>query len=99
MNDGGWNETPMQVKEKINELLFFEWDPLGISELDGFGETNTDEYRRYVEPLYDLLRVGSDSFIIMNYLNSVEYKLLGRFLTYSKSLIVSQKLSALSAEI
>ncbi len=43
---------------RVDEILFQQWDPIGVSDLLGSGNVR-DEYRSYVPALLALLRQGA----------------------------------------
>lgn len=44
-------ERALEVQGAIRKILFFDWDPTGVSELGGLD----DEYDAYIAPVYRIL--------------------------------------------
>ena len=49
-------ERALQIQNSIRQILFFDWDPIGVSR----DSTCDDEYDAYIAPIYRVL-VGSRS--------------------------------------
>jgi hypothetical protein len=49
------NEKDLEVYKKIDEILYFEWDPIGIKSLDGA----RDEYVSYTPQIFSLKKSGA----------------------------------------
>ena len=57
----------------LDDLLYDEWDPLGVND-----SAPRDEYSSYAYPLYHLSRTGCSEVEIVGYLNQVSLKWFGR---------------------
>jgi len=66
-------ESELAFYKLIDKLLYRDWDPIGISELNG----PTDEYQGYLPIIFNLALKSSDINIIADYLLKVEIERLG----------------------
>jgi hypothetical protein len=57
----------------LDDLLYDEWDPLGVND-----SAPRDEYSSYAYPLYHLSRTGFSEVEIVGYLNQVSLKWFGQ---------------------
>jgi hypothetical protein len=78
-----------ELEQRIDEVLFYIWDPIGISP-----EPNArGEYRSYVRKISEMLRNGRDAYKISSYLCELESGMLsmpadeGRALTVANLLL------------
>ena len=55
------------VYKKIDELLWFEWDPIGVNDI----EEVRDEYQSYTPQIFSLKINGADKETIAKYLNKI----------------------------
>ncbi len=72
---------PQQIEfyKRIDEILFYKWDPIGISE----GNWARDEYQSYLPQVFKLALENEKPEPIANYLNVVTTENMG--LSESKS--------------
>lgn len=61
------NETDGILFEKIDEIRWFDWDPLGVND---YGER--DEYQSYTPAIYSLKKSGASIEIIVDSLYKIE---------------------------
>tara|TARA_R110002167_G_scaffold67405_13_gene190569 strand:- start:1883 stop:2185 length:303 start_codon:yes stop_codon:yes gene_type:complete len=54
--------------EALDRLLFRQWDPIGVYDLDG----PDDEYRAYLPRFWELVRTGSSDVEVIEYLAEIE---------------------------
>lgn len=55
--------------EALDRLLFRQWDPIGVSDMEGSAD---DEYRAYLPEFWRLVRSGSTETQIAEYLSEIE---------------------------
>ncbi|MCZ4108866.1 hypothetical protein O3U67_12300 [Brevundimonas diminuta] len=55
--------------EALDRLLFRQWDPIGVSDMEGWAD---DEYRAYLPEFWKLVRSGSTETQIVEYLAEIE---------------------------
>jgi hypothetical protein len=55
--------------EALDRLLFRQWDPIGVSDMDGWAD---NEYRAYLPGFWELVRSGSPEAQIVEYLAEIE---------------------------
>ena len=55
----------LELYLSLDELLFFEWDPIGISSMEG----GRDEYYSYLPVVFQLCLGQSEPELIANYLS------------------------------
>ena len=60
--------------EKINDVLFDIWDPIGINTHDGWPR---DEYQSYVSEVQVLLDMGANEDVIFCCLQEIECRAMG----------------------
>lgn len=87
------NAQDASAYEALDRLLFREWDPIGVSALDG----PDDEYRAYLPEFWRLLSSGEDVSLIADYLGSVERDYLELETSEAHRLDISRKAIALLA--
>lgn len=73
--------------KKINDILWFDWDPIGVNEL-----ATRDEYQRYVPEIFTLVRAKADRLEIAKRLHKFQNELMGIPTTINNSLIISDKI-------
>ena len=54
--------------EALDRLLFRQWDPIGVYDIDGLD----DEYRAYLPGFWELVRLGSPEAEVIEYLAKIE---------------------------
>lgn len=57
----------LEIQESIRQILFYEWDPIGINDVG-----LDDEYNSYVGGIYRLLASGADEYKIIEHLHQLE---------------------------
>lgn len=55
--------------EALDRLLFRQWDPIGVSDMDGWAE---DEYRAYLPRFWSMVTSGAPPSEIADYLGEIE---------------------------
>ncbi|MDR6735218.1 hypothetical protein [Sphingobacterium sp. 2149] len=75
------------VYKKINDILWFDWDPIGVNDL-----APSDEYQRYVPEIFTLVRAEADRLEIAERLYKLQNELMGISTTIDNSLIISDKI-------
>ena len=60
-------ERAIRVQDQIRDVLFNEWDPIGVNDV-----APSDEYDAYVGGIYRLLSSGTDSEILAAHLRKLE---------------------------
>nr|WP_312054094.1 hypothetical protein [Brevundimonas diminuta] len=55
--------------EALDRLLFRQWYPIGVSDMEGWAD---DEYRAYLPELWRLVRSGSPETQVAEYLSEIE---------------------------
>lgn len=55
--------------EALDRLLFRQWDPIGVSDMDGWAE---DEYRAYLPRVWSMVISGAAASEVAEYLGEVE---------------------------
>nr|WP_313415637.1 hypothetical protein [Brevundimonas diminuta] len=57
------------ASKALDRLLFRQWDPIGVSDMEGWAD---DEYRAYLPKFWKLVRSGSTETQIVEYLAEIE---------------------------
>jgi hypothetical protein len=65
-------EKAIEIQESIRQILFYEWDPIGINK---FGLS--DEYDSYAGSIYRLLASGASKYQIVERLYQFETASMG----------------------
>jgi hypothetical protein len=65
------NEGDQVIYDKIDEILYFDWNPIGIDQLP------RDEYQSYTPKLFNLKKLGSDRETIAQTLYELEFFIMG----------------------
>lgn len=79
-------ESKLTFYKFIDNLLYTDWDPIGISEING----PTDEYHSYLPIVFNLALQSSDINIIADYLFKVETKRMDTSGNHSKCLEIAE---------
>jgi hypothetical protein len=66
------DETDEILYEKIDEILWLDWDPIGVNEFEV-----RDEYQSYTPAIYDLKKSGASIDIIAAALYKIETNQMG----------------------
>lgn len=61
-------QNAIEIQERIRQVLLHEWDPIGVSGMEG----PEDEYDAYVGEIYRLLASGASEHQIIEYLFEIE---------------------------
>ena len=71
----GQELPPNQIKlyKRIDEILFYKWDPIGISDADW----SRDEYQSYLPQVFQLALNHDDPEPIAEYLDDIIVKQMG----------------------
>jgi hypothetical protein len=62
-----------EFRKRINHILFKEWDPIGVRDMEG----PEDEYEMYVYGVFRMLLDGKDEEAIANHLLEIERERMG----------------------
>jgi len=84
--------TPEQLKlyKSIDEILWFDWDPIGINKIGG-----RDEYYGYLPQVYQLKVNGSSKMEIAKYLDEMVTERMGMESNIEFSKEIAEKIVAL----
>lgn len=63
----------MELYKRIDEVLFYKWDPIGISD----GDWARDEYQSYLPQVFKLALENNDPEPIANYLSVIATENMG----------------------
>ena len=83
-------ESKTTIVQKIDDILWFDWDPIGINDV-----APRDEYQSYVWGIYKLKITGASKEDIAEHLFELETKQMGLFGSIEKCLIVAEKIIGL----
>lgn len=67
-------DRPQEIQSSIRRILFYEWDPIGISQ---DSEWPDDEYDSYIAPVYRILTGTRSQDDIINCLHRIERDTIG----------------------
>ncbi len=73
--------------KKIDDILWFDWDPIGVNDL-----APRDEYQGYVPEIFNLKKSGSDRYEIAKKLLQLETENMGMAGTMENCLIIADKI-------
>ncbi|ULT23502.1 hypothetical protein KUH03_30675 [Sphingobacterium sp. E70] len=73
--------------KKINDILWFDWDPIGVNDL-----APSDEYQLYVPEIFTLVRSKADRLEIAKRLHKLQNELMGIPTNINNCLIISDKI-------
>jgi len=62
----------LRVQDSIRNILYHEWDPIGIA-----GEAPRDEYDSYIAPVYRILVGSRSKEELVEYLQKAESECIG----------------------
>lgn len=79
--------------EALDRLLFRQWDPIGVYDMDG----PDDEYRAYLLRFWELVRSGSPEEDVVEYLAEIERNRMGCETSQERRLDIVRKAAALVA--
>ena len=77
----------LKLYKAIDEILWNDWDPIGINE-----SNNRDEYYSYIPAIYELVMSGSNKELIAEKLSYYETVEMGALGSKEKCLIVARKI-------
>lgn len=63
-----------EIQDSIRQILFREWDPIGVGEFKDWPE---DEYDAYIAPIYKILNGSRSENDIIDYLYMTEKNHIG----------------------
>jgi hypothetical protein len=88
---------PQELKlyQRIDEILFYLWDPIGISE----APWSRDEYYEYLPQVFRLALEGDDPKAIADYLGWVETERMGLGFHASRNLEIGQLILDIKAQL
>jgi hypothetical protein len=73
--------------KKIDDILWFDWDPIGIKD-----DTSRDEFQGYVPEIFGLVKAKADRQEIANRLHKLETKNMGMIGTIENCLTIADKI-------
>jgi len=65
------NQKQQALYQHIDEILFYQWDPIGVSSGNGFRH----EYETYIPELFQLILNKCESLIIVDYLTQARKRM------------------------
>ena len=77
----------LALYQRIDEILWFDWDPLGINDI-----APRDEYKSYVIDIIDLVKAKADSQTIAQHLLKIEKENMGKVANIEKCYTVADKM-------
>jgi hypothetical protein len=90
METGKMTAEQIKLYKSIDEILWFDWDPIGINE-DG----NRSEYFGYLPQVYKLKVEGASKLEIAKYLNAVLIERMGLESNMTLNEQIAEKIIAL----
>jgi hypothetical protein len=66
-----------ELYQRVDEVLFYLWDPIGVSDLATGEPSVRDEYKSYVPQVYEATAQGKSKEYIASMLSRIEKKLMG----------------------
>jgi len=89
----GTRLTPQEASayESLDRLLFREWDPIGVSDVD----RAEDEYRMYLPGFWTLVRSGASAEQVADYLGKIEIERIELTTSLEHRLDIARKAAAL----
>ena len=75
------------VYKKIDDILWFDWDPIGINDI-----APRDEYQSYVPEIFNLKKSGADREVIAKRLLELETITIGMGSTIENCLTIADKI-------
>ena len=84
----GHKLPPQQMKlyKRIDEILFYKWDPIGISD----GDWARDEYQSYLPQVFKLALENSNPEPIANYLTIIRTENMGLSAAKQHDIIIAE---------
>lgn len=67
------NKINMNFYNNLGEALHYEWDPIGVSDVEGA----EGEYDHYLPELYELICKDADKKVLFDYLWQIETQHMG----------------------
>lgn len=97
MNCMGRKLTPEQkaLYKRIDEIIFYDWDPIGISNTDW----PRDEYETYVPRIFGAVIKNDDPEPIAILLGVLEYDIMGLSPAESRNLTTAKQMLSAKAEL
>jgi hypothetical protein len=84
----------IEIQESIRQILFYDWDPIGINDL-----APDDEYDSYVGGIYRLLASGASEHQIIEHLHQLEVTKMEVSSNREKLKNVAEKLMKLNVSL
>jgi len=81
--------TDLIIYKKIDDILWFDWDPIGINDI-----APRDEYQSYVPEIFRMKKNGADRIEIGKKLLDLETNTIGMPGTLERCLIIADKIIA-----
>ena len=75
------------IYQRIDEILWFDWDPLGINDI-----APRDEYKSYVIDIFDLLKAKADKRTMAQHLFKIETNNMAKGGNFEKCLTIAEKI-------
>ncbi|MFT6047184.1 MAG: hypothetical protein ACI9WC_002898 [Arenicella sp.] len=79
-------ESEEMLYTRIDEVLFYQWDPIGVST----SAWARDEYQPYLASLFDLLISNDNATAVAEYLNTVSTETMGLNLGGERDLEIAE---------
>ncbi|MEI6140999.1 MAG: hypothetical protein WCP85_17155 [Mariniphaga sp.] len=73
--------------QKIDDILWFDWDPLGINDI-----APRDEYQSYVIDIFELVKAKADRQTIAEHLYKIETNNMAIGGNFEKCLTIAEKI-------
>lgn len=84
-----WKPKEMALYKKVDEILFYEWNPIGVDDLP------RDEYQYYLPKIYALKKSGADNETIATALYKFETDRMGLDGNIERCRDIAKKIEAL----
>ncbi len=88
------SKKAIEIQESINQILFYDWDPIGVNDL-----APDDEYNSYVGGIYRLLVSDASEFQIIEHLHQLEVTQMEASSNREKLKDVAEKLMKLNVSL
>ncbi len=88
------SKKAVEIQESIRQILFYDWDPIGINDIG-----LDDEYNSYVGGIYRLLASGASEYQIIERLYQLETISMGLDGNRERLKKVAEKLMKLNVSL
>jgi hypothetical protein len=93
-------EKALEIQQSIRNILFYDWDPIGINDLNPDEYSGADdEYDSYVSSIYRLLASGGSEYQIIERLYQFETASMGMNGNRERLKSVAEKLMKLNVSL